>query len=170
MIISGVTRETLEAAREVASAALGNEIIFYDFDSYSDKRHRFRLKVKDIDGPGARLHSHMYSLGYAQKPRRSRYACSHTYGFFYVAVYEREPLAKIHTAMAYYRDAWDFLQLYQRVLDRNVGSQMLPLRYGDECTCLSDEIPTDTLESYLWRDPRERAQLPGPDNTETVPC
>ena len=168
MIISGVSWEDLEAARDVASQALGNELVFYDFDSLSPKRHRFMLKVGDIDGQGARRHSHSFHAGYSITPRRSRYACSHAYGYFYVAVYEREPKAKIQTVMAYYKDVWDFLGAYQSVLDRNIGSLYYPARYGDECTCVSDSIPTDTLEPLLWREPGDRAEVPNTENTETV--
>jgi hypothetical protein len=77
MIISGVTYSDLEAARDVASRALGNEIMFPEFSSYSPKRHRVRLMVRDIDGPGARRHSQMFWFGYGKRPRRSRYACAH---------------------------------------------------------------------------------------------
>jgi hypothetical protein len=52
--------------------------------------------------------------------------------------------------MADYKGVRDFLDKYLDVVDANVGSQMFPIRYGGECTCLSDEIPTDTIEPYLW--------------------
>ena len=167
VIISGVSREDLEAARAVASQALGNELLFSKLHSYSPKRHGVRLQVTDINGPGARRHSSMYILGYCEHPRRSRFACSHAHGAFYVAIYEREPWAKIHTAMVYYKDAWDFLGLYRTVLDRNVGSMMFPIRFADECTCETDVIETSTLEDYLWR-PSGFPEIPNPLNTATV--
>jgi hypothetical protein len=137
MIISGITREDLEAARDVASTTLGNELVFSEFESYrANRRHKVRLQVGDIDGPGARRHSHMYLLGYLTRPRRSRFACSHTYGHLFVAIFERCPRARIRTAMADYRGARDFLRKYPLVLDANVGSQMFPIRFGDECTHL----------------------------------
>jgi len=76
MVISGLTFEELQAARDVASSLLGNELVFTELDSYSPTRWRLRLQVRDIDGPGARRHSHMYLLGHARHPRRSRFACS----------------------------------------------------------------------------------------------
>jgi hypothetical protein len=167
MIISGISREDLEAAREVASQALGNEIVFGKLHSYRPKRHGVRLQVHDIDGPGARRHSSMFLIGHAQKPRRSRFACSHAHGAFYVAVFEREPFAKIQTCYAYYRDAWDFLNVYRTVLDRNIGSMMFPIRFSDECTCTSDVIDTTTLEDWLWR-PFGTPEMPNPENTKTV--
>jgi hypothetical protein len=103
MIISGISREDLEAARDVASRALGNEIIFEDLKSYSPKRHRLRLEVKDIDSTGARHHYHKFMLGYRKQPRRSRHACAHCYGFFFVAIFERNPDARVRTANADYR-------------------------------------------------------------------
>ena len=150
MIIRGVSLEDLEAARDVASQLLGNEIVFSQVRPYSPKVHGIRLQVKDIDGPGARRHSCMYLLGHAERPRRSRFACAHTYGHLFAAIFERNPEARIHTAMADYKGVRDFLDKYPGVVDANVGSQMFPIRYGDECTCLSDEIPTDTIEPYLW--------------------
>jgi hypothetical protein len=153
MIISGISRQDLLASREVASRALGNELLFGKLHSYSPKCHGVRLQVQDIDGPGARRHSHMFLMGYSQRPRRSRFACSHAHGAFYVAIYEREPWVKIQTAMAYYRNAWDFLGLYNTVLDRNAASRMCPIRFADECTCETDEIDTTTLEDYFWRPP-----------------
>jgi hypothetical protein len=168
MIISGITHEDLESARDVASALLGNEIVFSELHSYSPKRHQVRLQVRDIDGPGARRHSHSYVMGATGKPRRSRFACRHTYGHLFAAIYVRNPLAKIQTAFAYYRDLWDFLAYYQDVLDRNIGSVMYPLRLGDECTCDSDEIPTDTLEPWMWR--RGHEELPSAQNMETISC
>jgi hypothetical protein len=161
MIISRVSVEDLEAARDVASQVLGNELIFSEFHSYGPKRHGLRLQVKDIDGPGARRHSYMYMLGHAQKPGRSRFACTHAYGHLFVALFERCPEARVHTAMADYRGARDFLEKYPAVLDTNVGSMMFPLRYGDECTCETDIIPTDTLTYWQLGLP----ELPDATNT-----
>ncbi len=162
MIISGITAEDLEAARDVASSALGNDLIFSEFESYKPRRHRVRLQVRDSDDPGARRHSHLYQLGYGRLRRRSRFACGHAYGFLFVAIYEREPRCLIKTAFARYRDVWEFLTLYRSVLDRNVGSRMLPLRYGHECTCLSDDLLTDSLQPWLWY--RGEAALPTTEN------
>jgi hypothetical protein len=167
MIISGISRQDLLASREVASRALGNELLFGKLHSYSPKRHGVRLQVQDIDGPGARRHSHMFLMGYSQRPRRSRFACSHAHGAFYVAIYEREPWAKIQTAMAYYRNAWDFLGLYNTVLDRNAASRMCPIRFADECTCETDEIDTTTLEDYFWR-PFGFPEVLSPANTKVI--
>jgi hypothetical protein len=166
MIISGVTYSDLEAARDVASRALGNEIMFPEFSSYSPKRHRVRLMVRDIDGPGARRHSQMFRFGYGKRPRRSRYACAHTYGFFFVAVFERNPDARVHTAKTDYRGYREFLDKYLDVLDSNVGSIMYPLRYADECTCLSDYIPADTIQPWTWE--RGHMEMPSRENTETI--
>ena len=146
MLISGISAADLEGAREVASAALGNELIFTEFVSTSGRRHKVRLQVRDIDGPGARRHSHSYIMGYGNAPRRSRYACAHTYGVLFTAIFEREPDARIQTAQITYRGALEFLMTYQDILDRNIGSTWYPLRFGDECTCETDEINTDTLE------------------------
>jgi hypothetical protein len=168
MIISGVTREDLEAARDVASAALGNQLIFTRFDSYSATRHVISLQVKELDAPGARLHLHSYYLGYAWKPRRSRRACGHAFGAFLTAIFERAPGARVQSTMNTYSGYKDFLEHYQDVLDTNVGSVIFPIRFGDLCNCPTDEIDTSTLEEYLWRAPGDRAVLPNLENTQTV--
>jgi len=72
----------------------------------------------------------------------------------------------VRTSAADYRNVWDFLENYQGVLDSNVGSLMFPLRFGDECTCETDEIPTDTLQEWLWR--WGHAEMPSLKNTKTV--
>jgi hypothetical protein len=166
MIVSGVSLEDLEAARDVASQVLGNELVFSELHSYSPTWHGIRLKVENMNLPGARRHSHMFAMGYAPHPRRSRFACSHAYGHLLVAVFERNPEARIHTAMADYEGFRDFLHKYPDVLDRNTGSQMLRIRYGDECSCPSDEIPTDTLEVFMWRPVGVIPELPSPANTQ----
>ena len=166
MIISVITVEDLEAARDMASVTLGNELLFSEFESYGPKRHRVRLQVRHINGPGARRHSSMYMLGCAGKPRRSRFACAHAHGMLFVAIYERAPYARIETAFAYYRSAFEFLALNTNVLERNVGSRMFPLRFGDECTCLSDDIGDDTLRTPEWW--IGAPELPSRENTEVV--
>jgi hypothetical protein len=167
MIISGISAPDLEAARDVASAALGNRLLFSEFESYRPRRHRIRLQVADIDGPGARRHSHMCLAGPMEKPRRSRFACVHAWGFLLTAVYEREPMAKARSALAYYRDVYDFLAKYPATFDINCGSRMLPLRLADECTCAGDDICDDTLRRWLWSEGGV-AELPTPENMATV--
>jgi hypothetical protein len=166
MIISGISRMDLESARDVASTLLGNQLVFSQFHSYGTERHQVQLQVADIDGPGARRHSHMSMLGYGKRPRRSQYACAHCYGFFFVAIFERNPDARVRTTKADYRGAYDFLNKYPDVLESNVGSIMYPLRYADECTCSSDEIPTDTIEPWMWE--RGHAEMPNRENMETI--
>jgi hypothetical protein len=160
MIIKGVPLEDLEAARDVASQLLGNELVFSEHHIYGPKKHGLRLQVGDIEGPGARRYSHMYLLGHSDKPRRSRYACTHAYGHLFVAIFERCPEARIHTSKADYRGFRDFLDKYVDAVDSNVGSLYMPIRYGDECTCPSDEMPTDTLT--YWG---PHAEIPHPENT-----
>jgi hypothetical protein len=166
MIISGISRQDLEAARDVAGTLLGNELIFSEFHSHGTHRHQVRLQVADLDLPGARRHSQLFRLGYGKRPRRSRFACAHSYAFLFCAIFERNPDARIQTAMATYRGFREFLETYPDVLDANIGSIMYPVRFGDECNCDSDYIPMDTITPALWE--RGRAELPSPDNTELI--
>ncbi len=151
MLVRGISREDLEAAVGVASRALGNELEAYDV-TLANKRGdawNVRLKVRDLDEPGARLHLHMYYLGHAPKPRRSGHACGHAVGAFMAACFERNPHARSKTGFVSYRDAWDFLSSYRQILDRNIGSQMLPIHFGDSCTCEDDEVPGAESLAYV---------------------
>jgi hypothetical protein len=148
MIVRGITLEDLHAAVEVASEALGNQIVVEDIrpENKRGDAHRFRVKVANSDEPRARVHLLSYYYGHTTKPRRSRYACAHTYGVLFMAIFERNPHASIRTGKAHYRDAWNFLRKYQGVLDSEIGSRACPIRYGDSCTCESDEIDTTTID------------------------
>jgi hypothetical protein len=95
MIVSGVTREDLIAAAGIAGGVLGNPLHFARLDSYSEKKHVVRLRVRTLDAPGARLHLHSYLLGHSRNPRRSRHACGHAEGAFLVAIFERAPDARV---------------------------------------------------------------------------
>jgi hypothetical protein len=165
MIVSGISAEDLEAARDVASRALGNEIVFSEFESYSPTRHRVRLRVENIDGPGTRRRQSLsYFYGWVKAPRRSRHPCGHAYGMLFVTVFERAPQARIQTAFATYHGARDFLETYEYVLARNVGSVVYSLAYCDECTCETNDIQTDTIEGWYIG----RPAMPSPENTQTV--
>jgi hypothetical protein len=175
MIIAGVSLQDLEAARDVASQALGNELIFSELRSYSPTRHAARLQVRHIDRVGARRHCHLsiarssswvYVMGLTDKPRRSRYACGYCYAYLFTAIYERAPEATIRTAFCTYRNWHHFLAAYPDVLDMNVGSSAYPIRLADACNCETDEVPTDSIQPWLWR--LGEAQMPGPKNMETM--
>jgi len=146
VIISGISAVDLQAAREIASSDLGNEIVFTELESYSPTCHRVRMQVADIDAPGARRHSHGYVMVFAKAPRRSQFACAHAYGFLMVQVFVRSPTARIQTAKTTYRGAADFLEQYESMFYRNVGSLMCPLYYCDECECDTNDIGADELE------------------------
>jgi hypothetical protein len=166
MIVSGVTREDLLAAADIAGGVLGNPLHFTRLDSYNPKRHVVRLQVASLDLPGARLHLHPYLLGRSQKPRRSRRACGHAVGAFLVAVFERNPNARVQSTMCTFKGVKSFLALYRTVLERNVGSRMIPIRFADSCQCFTDDIYTDTLEPYLWE--QGHMEMPSAENVETT--
>jgi len=69
--------------------------------------------------------------------------CWHGHRDFMRAVFEREPDARIHTALADYHGAEDFERKY-RDTNKNIGSVMRPLRYGDACKC--EAVPAVELQ------------------------
>ncbi len=164
MIIRGISREDLLAAADVASMALGNRLEVYNLwpANRSETAWRLRLKVADLDKPGARLHLNSYYLGHSEEPRRSRHACAHAHGAFYCAAFERGATS-IGTAMATYRGAQHFLYTLPEILERNIGSVFFPIRFADSCTCPSDYIATDSLRPELWH--YGTAELPSVENT-----
>ena len=168
MIVSGVTREDLIAAAGIAGGVLGNPLHFTRLDSYSEKKHVVRLRVRNLDAPGARLHLHSYLLGHSRNPRRSRHACGHAEGAFLVAVFERAPDARVLSAMTTYRGSRDFLARYRTILERNIGSRMIPIRYADSCQCYYDEICTDSIRPMLWG--WGEMEMPTAENMEVVPA
>jgi hypothetical protein len=150
MIVGGVTREDLVAAADIAGRVLGNPLHFSRLNSCSEKKHVVRLQVRNLDAPGASLHLHSYLLGHSRNPRRSHHACGHAVGSFLVAVFERAPDARVLSAMTTYRGSRDFLARYRTILERNIGSRIIPIRYADSCQCYYDEIYTDTIQPMFW--------------------
>jgi hypothetical protein len=145
VLVKGISRADLEAAVEIASGTLGNRLKLYAIYPANRRRSawRFRLKVADPDGPGARRYSRRYRLRLAKAPERSHNPCTHALGALCVAIFERKPYAQVETFHpaffsrgVRFRDAREFLRKYRGMVDRERG----------ECTCESDEIETVTID------------------------
>jgi hypothetical protein len=144
VLVKGISRADLEAAVEIASGTLGNRLELYAIYPANRRRSawRFRLKVADPDGPGARRYFGRYRLRLAKGPKPSHDPCTHALGALCVAIFERKPYAQVETfhpaffGGVLFRDAWEFLQKYKGMVDGERG----------ECTCESDEIETVTID------------------------
>lgn len=67
--------------------------------------------------------------------RRIAAVCWHGHRAFFEALYQRAPLATVHTAQATYTSAADFDATHDDTGYRNIGSQMDPLSYRAACLC-----------------------------------
>ncbi len=145
MLVKGISRADLEAAVEIASGTLGNRLQLYAIYPANRRRSawRFRLKVADPDGPGARRYFGRYRLRLTKAPKRSHNPCTHALGALCVAIFERKPYAQVETFHPaffsrgiLFRDAREFLRKCKGMVDGEQG----------ECTCESDEIETVTID------------------------
>ncbi len=129
---------------EIASGSLGNRLELYAIYPANRRRSawRFRLKVADPHGPGARRYFRRYRLRLTKEPKRSHNPCAHALGALCVAIFERKPYAHVETFHpaffrgVLFRDAREFLRKYKGMVDRE----------REECTCESDEIETVTID------------------------
>jgi hypothetical protein len=162
VLIRGLLYDDLLAAANEASQQIGNRLELYGVrrEGLRADAWRLRLRVADLDKPGARLH-YSHHLGYRQSPLRSRHACAHACGAFFCAVFKRNPQAFVRSSFTIYRGVGNsfvtyrgvesFLRAFPDILEANVGSPRYPIRLGDSCTCKSDELVTDSLRPELWR-------------------
>lgn len=67
--------------------------------------------------------------------RRVHAVCWHGHRDFMLAIYKREPEARIKTMWADYRGVEDFLEKYPQTAYRNVGSLAYPMRAYEICNC-----------------------------------
>jgi hypothetical protein len=129
---------------EIASGTLGNRLQLYAIYPANRRRSawRFRVKVADPDGHGARRYFGCYRLRLTKAPKRSHNPCPHALGALCVAIFERKPYAHVETFHpaffrgVRFRDAREFLRKYKGMVYREQG----------ECTCESDEIETLTID------------------------
>lgn len=89
------------------------------------KHVRFTLTV---NGPGR--HSRRSYQG-----RRISAACWHAHYAFLREFFERFPDRRVRTSQSDYRGLSDFSWRAPSSGDRNIGSQIQPLRYRDACDC-----------------------------------
>lgn len=82
--------------------------------------------------------------------RRVHAVCWHGYRDFMLAVYKRNPDARIKTMFADYRNETDFIAKYPETGYRNVGSMMYPMQAREVCNCANGEWLIDlSLNHYV---------------------
>ena len=159
MLVKYANEADIFAALEVANWKYEGNLIMKEFEDVSGprvSRHKVRLTVKDLEGPGCRRGFLSYAYGHTNAPRRIRSACYHAVGAWMVALFERVPDAVIESGSMHlqggrYKGAAGFLREYQSVGENNIGSQIYPIAFRDACNCWehdTDIIDTTTLQ-YL---------------------
>jgi len=61
--------------------------------------------------------------------------CWHGFRDFYMALFELQPEAHTHSALATYRGKESFYLTYEATASRNIGSQLHPMSIVDACWC-----------------------------------
>jgi hypothetical protein len=94
------------------------------------KRIDFTLRVRDSKKAGHRL-----SAGGWNKQRRMVSACWHVHRDVMIEIFDINPSARLHTALAKYEGKTDFYEKYEETGYKNVGSQMFPACPIELCEC-----------------------------------
>lgn len=125
MKIMQVTENDLNKALKKINKRYKNNIVFNRLEQKHSKTYLVTLKVKDSKKPGHRL-GFKYGDG---KQRRLINACWHVHGYFFEALLEINPDARIKTGTHEINKHGGNWQ------DRNIGSMVHPLMYSDACEC-----------------------------------
>lgn len=131
MIIRKVTEKDLIQALKTINKRYKNNIIFNRLDQKTNTTFNVTLKCKDSKKPGHRLGFYRTSTG---KQRHLINACWHVHGYFFEALLEINPEARIKAGTLYInRDGGNWQ-------DRNIGSVMYPLMYSEACECEQEGV------------------------------
>lgn len=125
--ICGLTPEEVTGAINATSEVFDYNVIPNRFDIYQTRngyRVEVTLKVKDSNGPGARI---------GHTGRRMINACWHVYGEFF------EELMLINPAVSI-SQCGQLVTKDNNWTDRNIGSSARPLMYSDACKCKKNGI------------------------------
>ncbi len=142
MIVRGIEEHDLRAALGVANYAYRGNLRFKEGPepvTASRRSWRFRVGVKDPEGPGHRRHvsrSWWDRSWWDRKGRGTDSACYYAHRDFLYAVFERAPEARVVTAFAVYDGLRNFESTHRRAGKLNVGSFFEPVRLEDCCGCL----------------------------------
>jgi hypothetical protein len=132
------TQLTPDQIREVA-AEIGVKIHsdWYGGGITRDGRAwRFRLALNsDVPKKESGYKYQRTSASAFHEGRRVAAVCWHGHRDFMLALYARDPEARIKTAWADYRGVRDFAEKFGNTGYRNVGSLMYPMFAKDICTC-----------------------------------
>ena len=129
----------------VSEEHYGGNLTFELEDLHGVRRNRYRFKMGATSGkPGSRT---------SASGRRGPWACWDAFRDVLAGIFIEDPDALIRTGMATYKNARDFLNKYPYSGDRNVGSMVAPVSYGDLCDCdyAAPEHVVDELRGTLTR-------------------
>ena len=100
------------------------------------RAYSFGLRPTSYKNPCTGDHKYQrVSASVFQNERRVFAVCWHGHRDFMLALFDRDPDARIKSAMADYKGALDFLDKYPDTAYGNVGSQMYPQYASDVCKC-----------------------------------
>lgn len=120
MIARNVTRDELQQAAAYAGVDVDRSL------RANPKGRGFMFTLAPVNGRYQRR---------GHTGRRVHAVCYHGHFAFMDALYRLAPDAVLITAMQRYDGAEDFRRKAGAVAERNIGSMMQPLDYGDACDC-----------------------------------
>lgn len=122
---------------EVSAAHYDSNIVVEGAERVRGNQHRFKLGVADSRGKGART---------SASGRHGKYLCWHGFRDVLAAIFLADPSATIHTGLATYKGAADFLSEFPNTRYQNVGSIMSPAYMDDLCDCWASDV-TEYVEA-----------------------
>ncbi len=126
MIIRNASLPLIDAALVNANSNFDNNIIFKRIEK-EGRGFRLTLRVKNSRGKGAKL-------GFDGK-RHTVAACFHAHKAFLKELYDLAPGAKTISSQAIFEGKTQFDANAHFVGQKNIGSVMRPLEYGQACNC-----------------------------------
>jgi len=131
MKVWGVTVEEVRSAVAVAALAYDRNIVFKREPEKDGRAVRFTLTVANSRNKGSRM---------SHTGRRIAACCWHGHRDVMLAIFARNPDARVKTALADYRGMVDFADKYPATGYTNIGSQCDPMDIQDACNCALWEV------------------------------
>jgi hypothetical protein len=117
-------------------------------------RYRIWIGVKSARRPGARVSPPRF---YQENPRRIGSACWHAHRDFFRAIFDINPDAEIHTALAKYKGRDDFERKYPATAYGGGMAGAAPVgMFGDACNCDEGDYSEMAVEGLTEKQYEER--------------
>ena len=134
MKVWGVTAEEIREIVPTVSLMYDGNIVFKREPEKDGRAVRFTLTVANSRDPGSRM---------SNTGRRIAACCWHGHRDIMLAVFAKNPDARVKTALADYKGMADFADKYPATGCTNIGSQANPLDIEDACNCALWEACND---------------------------